>query len=174
MFLTKTTTFTWTITLTDGILNYRNSLPTSNSPFRVQHFSFTIIKSSCGCIMRGYRTLNQTIYTKWFRVLSLSHSLTHTQIYLSVSSPAGSGRKQCGEFIMQIVSVSGSVQRAASTTWPNLWCCFKKLFTWMDGHMQTYVQKRAHESLSTLSEQASISELGPPRLPTQSKYHKYV
>lgn len=77
------------------------------------------------------------------------HTHTHThrrrQVYLRASSPASSGRKQCGEFIMQMLSLSLSVGISYRTTWPNLWCRFKRFFTWMKGWMcPTHTHTETH------------------------------
>lgn len=102
----------------------------------------------------------------------ISHARSRRQVYLRASSPAGSGRKQCGEFIMQMISVGICSASSYRTTWPNLWCRFKKLFTWMDecilhtcrhAHTETHTctWEGIQSSNSTLSEQASLPEPDP-------------
>lgn len=86
-------------------MNYQNSS-------RFIFFKSTNWLSDCNCCSSSVvvapsgeiQHLIRAIYAKRFRV------------HLSASSPAGSGRKQCGEFIMQMASVSGSVQQAATAS----------------------------------------------------------
>lgn len=89
------------------------------------------------------------------------HTQWGGQVYLRASSPAGSGRKQCGEFIMQMTSVRICSVSSCLTTWLHWWCSLKKAFyvnEWLYGHRTLAPTPWARRSSSSLSEQASFSQ----------------